>query len=99
MNHNRRVSARACREVPSRRLGLRFSDLGLEEVLEFGPGSRFEGTSFDGRGSKMAVLERYKRFEDEARYRSLVDDRELVSLSEESFGFTPASDRRVTADS
>lgn len=47
----------------------------------------------------MAVLERYKRFEDEARYRSLVDDRELVSLSEESLGFTPASDRRVTADS
>ena len=99
VNYNRWVSDRTYREDLSRRLGLPFSDLGIEEVLEFGPGSSFEGTSFDGRGSKMAVLERYKRFEDDARYRLLVDDRELVALSEAYFGFTPESDHRPTADS
>ena len=89
VNYNRWVIDRTYREGLSAKLGLTFSDLGLDDVPDFGLGSSFDGTSCDGRGSKMDVLGRYKQFQHDARYRLLVDDRELISLSERYFGFVP----------
>jgi len=89
VNYNRWVLDRAYREDLSRRLGLNFSDHGLDEVLEFGPGSSFDGTQLDGKGSRMNVMKRFKRFEHDPRYRSLVNDQELISLSECYFAFNP----------
>jgi len=73
----------------SDRLGLHYSDQGLNEVLKFGPGSSFDGAQFDGRGPEMKVLERFTSLEHDVLYRSLFEDRELTTLSERYFGFNP----------
>ena len=92
VNYNKWVLDSGYRENLSRRLGLDFSDIGLDEVLKFGPGSSFDGTALDSRGSQMNVLERYKRFEHDPQYRSLIRDPELISLSERYFAFNPRLD-------
>ena len=89
VNYNRWVLDRAYRERVSDRLGLDYSELGLNEVLKFGVASSFDGTSFHGRGSEMKVLERYKCFEHDEQYRSFFKDRKLITLSERYFEFNP----------
>ena len=74
------------------RLGLPFSDRGLNQVARWGPalwGDSFDGLAYDGRAQDMDVLERWKRFRDDDLYLSLVVDERLLALSERIFGEVP----------
>lgn len=67
------------------RLGLADPDAGLDEVSAEGGGSSFEGTSADGRGRGMAVLERWRRVAEDPAWRAALDA-ETVELSTRIFG-------------
>jgi hypothetical protein len=54
-------------------------------VPKRGGGSSFDGTQFAGRADEMKVGERWRRFENDARWRAQFDD-EIVSLTRELFG-------------
>jgi hypothetical protein len=50
------------------------SDLGIDEVLNYGNGSSFDATNYDGNAQQMRVLDRFKSYEKEQEYLSLFDD-------------------------
>ncbi len=56
----------------------------LESV--FGLGSSFDEKLYDGSASQMRVMERWKLFERDPRYRSFFADEEIWDLSERLFG-------------
>jgi len=66
--------------------GIQNRDLGIDEVPIFGGGSSFEGSTFDGRGSQMIIMDRWKLFVDDSGYRALFKDSEITELSEQIFG-------------
>ena len=67
------------------RLGLEFTDRGLNKVMNFGSGSSFDREKFDGNAQEMKVLTRYATWKDHTAFKHLVDD-EIVALAEELFG-------------
>lgn len=77
------------------RIGLTFTDAGRNKVARYGPtlwGDSFDGLTYDGRATKMGVLERWKQFEHDPAYRSLFQDPELVELSHALFGEVPGTE-------
>jgi hypothetical protein len=66
-------------------IGRPFSDKALQNVSPWGDGSSFDGKSFDGRAQQMAVLDRWRHFQDDDRYRQLFDRPELWQLAEQVF--------------
>lgn len=58
--------------------GMEFTDEGLEYVPTNGGGSSFDKTSFDGRGSRMDVLGRWKVFRDNPDFQRLLDDNQAL---------------------
>jgi hypothetical protein len=67
------------------RLGLEFTDRGLNKVMNFGSGSSFDREKFDGNAQRMKVLTRYLEWKDHAAFKHLVDD-EIVDLARDLFG-------------
>ncbi|WP_078120181.1 hypothetical protein [Thiosocius teredinicola] len=74
----------AYRQGICERLGLTFTDAGLDNVPGDGGGSSFEGTAFDGRGQEMAVTRRAEMLEPQERdfLESILADEEMATLSE-----------------
>jgi hypothetical protein len=66
-------------------LGLNHWDRGVDEVSGDGGGSSFSGQDFQDRARQMKVLERWKVFENDPRYRSAFDH-ETIELSNRIFG-------------
>lgn len=81
ISYNRWVTDRDYRRRLAEQLNLPFTDAGFEEVAHTGRGSSFDGLRYDGRASRMKVLERWKTFADDPEYRHLFDD-EMIRLSE-----------------
>lgn len=79
------VSDSAYRRDLAERLGLRFDDSSASAVATCAGGSSFDGTTHDGRAHDMALLERWRRYADDATYRSVFTP-ELVDLSQRVFG-------------
>lgn len=80
---------REYRDRKATELGFANRDVGLDEVARWGPTlskDSFDGLRYDGRAQEMKVLERWRRFEADEFYRSLVDDAELHGLSARIFG-------------
>ncbi len=75
----------AYRRDLSARLGLRFSDRGLQRVSHHGSGSSFDGQSFHGAAQQMRVLDRWRALVDEPAFRAMVDD-EVRALAARLFG-------------
>ena len=84
--------SREYREEIAGRLGLEFSDEGKDSVVRMGGGSSFDGVSHDRSAEQMQTTERWRRYADDPLYRSLFQDDELVSLSEEIFGPIPGTE-------
>jgi LPS sulfotransferase NodH len=77
------------------KLDLSFSDAGFKKVsAEYG-GSSFDGVRYDGHADKMALLERWKRYEGDPMFESIFQDRELTQLSEAIFGPIPGTERLI----
>ena len=99
VNYNAWVNSQTYRGKLSERLGLAYSEVGRDEVIDFGVGSSFDGKRFDGQASAMPVLERWKAFADDSRYRALVQDTQLVEFSERYFDFNPFATRHGAGSS
>lgn len=87
--YNRWAVDRDYRKDVAGQLGLRFTDAGADEVPRTQGGSSFDGTAFDGRAAEMRTRERWRAYENDARYRAIFDD-EMVDLSARLFGPPPA---------
>lgn len=70
VNFNLWFSNLAYRKTLSVQLGMPFTDAGINIVPKAGDGSSFDLTKFDGRGSEMRVLERWKRYSDDNKFRN-----------------------------
>jgi hypothetical protein len=86
---------KAYRDRRASELGFENRDVGLTSVARWGPSmsqDSFDGLRFDGRAQEMKVLERWKRFENDAFYRDLMSDLEVHELSERIFGRLSGTD-------
>lgn len=86
INYNRWFVDRDYRASILRQLGFEGRCKGIYKVTDHGGGSSFDGIDYDGRAEKMDVLNRYKKFKDNAEYRRIFEDVELVDLSTKIFG-------------
>ncbi|EKV32653.1 hypothetical protein C882_2732 [Caenispirillum salinarum AK4] len=86
--YNRWASERAYRAEIAARLGLSFTDAGIETVAACNGGSSFDGLAYDGRAGAMRVTERWRAYADDTEYLSLFDA-EMVDLSRQLFGPPP----------
>lgn len=57
-----------------------------EEVSIRGDGSSFNGVKFNGEGSKMKVMERWKRYRTDPLYKYFIENKHAVNLSLDIFG-------------
>lgn len=69
------------------KLGLNFTDEGINHVSLIGEGSSFDGVKHQNEAYKMNVLTRYKRYLYDEYYRSLFDG-EMKELSQQLFGWS-----------
>lgn len=97
ISYNRWAACRDYRRAIADRLGLAFTDDGVDEVARCGGGSSFDGLRFDGRARGMPVSERWRHFAADPGYRRLFD-RETVDLARAIFGDLPAIERVPAAD-
>jgi hypothetical protein len=91
---NRWIAEPEYREALAVRLGLPFTDAGIDEVARWGPtawGDSFDGLAFDGRAREMALAERFRWCAGDPFYRGLFDA-ELVELAERVFGPIPGTE-------
>ena len=97
IRYNRWARDREYRREIARQLGLAFTDAGARAVPEVGAGSSFDGTQHDGQAHRMDVLGRWRHFQDDPRYLDLIDDPDLLALSEEVFGRIPGTEALAVA--
>ncbi len=87
-NYDRWATDEEYRRQLAEELGVPFSDANRDYVTGYGGGSSFEKRRFRNEGSKMAVVDRWRRLEDDPRLREIAADEELRSLSHTIFGET-----------
>lgn len=75
------------RQKLAERLGLEFSDMGIDRVPDCAGGSSFDGTAFDGEASNMATESRWVHFADDENFWRFFDG-EMVELSNRLFGIS-----------
>jgi hypothetical protein len=88
VNYNLWFSSLDYRKQLSAQFELSFTDAGLNVVPKSaaGRGSSFDGTSYDGRGSQMKVLERWKSYQqDERFYKAFRERHKLATLYRKIF--------------
>lgn len=89
INFNRWATEKDYRKVLAENLGIPFTDIGFKEVKNVAGGSSFDGTDFSEKANDMKVNDRWKRYAFEEDFWNLFDE-EIIDLSEEIFGSTPA---------
>lgn len=93
INYNNWFQNRSYREQLAKRLGISFTDAGIENVNGCGGGSSFEGRAFYGKAQEMPVLERWKKYVDNPAYRKIFrDNPQLLVYSEKIFGPIPETE-------
>lgn len=80
VNYNKWTADVGYRQQLANHLGLKFTDKGRNKMSINGYGSSFDGMAYNGRASQLNVLERYKKFENDAGFQALFDE-ELKQLS------------------
>ncbi|HEX2256803.1 MAG TPA: hypothetical protein VHG92_08920 [Afifellaceae bacterium] len=88
ISYNAWVSDRAYRRRIAERLGLRFTDAGIDRVARCAGGSSFDGTRYEGRARQMAVFDRWRLYAGDPAFRALFDA-QLADLAERVFGPLP----------
>ncbi len=99
VSFNRWVAEPAYREALAARLGIPFTDAGIDRVARWGPtawGDSFDGLAYDGRARRMALAERFRWCAGDPFYRGLFDA-ELVDLAERIFGPIPGTEAIAAA--
>jgi len=86
INYNRWVVDRDYRQAIAQQLGLTFSDAGIDYVGSYGGGSSFDGMALRGQAAQMEVNQRWRHFETDAGYRTLLQNQALFDYSKRIFG-------------
>ena len=86
INFNRWFSAKNYRIETAKKLGFKTSGEAFKRVPTNGGGSSFDGIAFMGKADEMQVLQRWKHFQNDARYQSILQDQRLLDLSNHLFG-------------
>lgn len=86
INYNQWVIDPDYRKLISTKLGLAFSDRGINDVNSFGGGSSFDKQQFQGKATKMDVLNRWKYFSNNEHYLSLLQNDTLIEYFRNIFG-------------
>lgn len=73
------------RESISKSLNLEFTDRWKNKVTGHGEGSSFDGVSFDGKGSNMNVMNRWKKYTDSVEMKKVLGDKKIRELTIEIF--------------
>lgn len=68
-----------------KKLGLHFTDMGLEHVPHNGSGSSFDGMTRDTQASTMNVTTRWKHMMQEGVFHDVLNDKELINLNRRIF--------------
>lgn len=82
ISYNRWVTDVEYRKMLSEKMGLHFSDKGLNSFW----GVPFEGCLDNKNDQKLKVLERWKYYRENDYYNSIFEDKELMRLTNEIFG-------------
>ena len=85
VNFNRWFSSKDYRKTLTSKLGIPFTDAGLNDVPSYGGGSSFDSRNYDGNAQKMKVLKRYASLMSDNKFLTLINDKELLNLSNELF--------------
>lgn len=85
VDFNRWFAYREYRADLADELGLNKGDKGLNEIMDYGRGSTFDGMDYDGRAQEMDVLGRWRHVMDNEYFVKLLKDRELLYLTREFF--------------
>jgi hypothetical protein len=83
--YNRWVTDRGYRGALAARLGIPFTDAGIDRVARCAGGSSFDGRAFDGMARRMDVFGRWRDWVDEPSYRALFDE-DVMAMSRALFG-------------
>jgi len=89
--YNRWIQDKSYRQQTAKDLGLNFTDRGIDEVSTHGEGSSFDGLTYQGKASEMAVDTRWKKYKYDSYFCSLFDDR-IHTLAQMLFGFNYKSE-------
>lgn len=85
VNYNEFITNESYRRALSERIGGLFDDSSIDEVLNHGGGSSFDGMSYNGRGREMDVFHRWKVYRDDPKYKELFTP-EIEELAGKLFG-------------
>lgn len=87
INYNKWFSDKAYRSGIAEKLGIKFTDAGINDVY-LHQKSSFDDTSYDGQAQAMDVLNRYKKYVGLPEYHSIITP-EMAVLSKVFFGVCP----------
>ena len=74
------------RKTIAEKIGLQFSDKGINTIAKYGPGSSFDRTPGGEGAQQIKVLGRWRHYSGNKFYDDIFKDKELVELSNEIFG-------------
>lgn len=92
INYNKFISDYNYRSDIANLLGCKSNEDVLKKVPKPGKGSSFNNFDFDGKGTEIKVLERWKEYLHDEFYMSIFKDKELIELSEKIFGVMPGTE-------
>lgn len=91
INYNAWCKSLEYRQEISKNLNLTFSDAGFGYVSSYGGGSSFDGQSFQGDANKMDIENRWRAFQADEAFCTLVQNDELLHYSNLIFGEIPGT--------
>ena len=86
INFNRWFSSKKYRIETAIRLGFKTTGEAFKRVPTNGGGSSFDGITFMGRANEMQVLQRWKHYQNNVQYQTILQDQSLLDLSNSLFG-------------
>lgn len=92
INYNKWFTDINYRKQIALELNFEFDDRGINEVMEEGGGSSFDGLNFKGKAVEMNVLKRWEEFVDNPLFCNLLNNEELIEYSEKIFGYIPGTE-------
>lgn len=95
VNYNEWFSSPRYRKKIATALNFIFSDQGIDEVSDYGGGSSFDKKYLQGKAEQMKVLNRWQYFSNDMSYRKLLNNKELLKLSEQIFGNIPGTEHLI----
>ena len=92
ISYNDWFTSKTYREVLAKKIGIIFTDKGIDQVSSIGGGSSFDGMKYQGQARNMRVLERWRNYAENEVFRSFFMDGELLELSHCIFGEIPGTE-------